>query len=189
MGEKIYWNEELYVRREKMKKKILLVILLLLVFLVASYVSVGAKTGTRVTGAMNYPDPWSSGWGWGELNIIIDPDGNLDANAAGFAKFRSYTVDDPKDWGGWYGSAVCGDLGEYDGNPAVVVVVEIEETTGANVFGVGQFMKFIIVDGGQNASEDMIGMITAPLVDDQPNCEFELPWFIWNAVGGNVTIH
>ena len=164
-----------------MKKKIVLTILLLLVFLVASYASVGAKTGTRVTGSMNYPmDP--SGWGWGQLNFIIDPD---TGNADGFAKFAGYFVDKPKDFS-WYASAVCGDIGFIDGNPAVVVVFQLEEATD---FTVGHYMKFLIVDGGQNASKDMMGLIW-PFPSAEPfSCSFESTFMDTMGVGGNITIH
>jgi len=169
-----------------MKKKILLVILLLVVFLVASYASVGAKTGIRVTGSMNYPDPWSSGWGWGQLNFIIDPD---TGDAAGFAKFTMYTVDKPKDFS-WYGSAVCGDFtADYDGNPAVVIVIKLEEASEATGFTVGHYLKFLIVDGGQNASKDILGLIFPFPSLSEPSCIFESPGFNIMGVGGNITIH
>ena len=174
-----------------MKKKILLVVLLLLIFLVASYASVGAKTGTRVTGSMNYPDPFSLELdpprGWGQINFIIDSEGNPEGNATGFAKFTGYTTVDkqPKDFS-WYGSAVCGEIVDYGRNPAVVVVVQIKEATHLPL---NQYLKFIIVDGGQNASEDMLGLIGAFPSLNKPSCSFEGPWMSWYAVGGNVTIH
>ena len=171
-----------------MKKKILLVILLLLVFLVASYASVGAKTGTRVTGSMNYP-MGSSGWGWGQLNFIIDPSGS----ASGFAKFSGYaTVDQhPKDFR-WYGSAVCGDVdNDYEGSgfPAVVVVIQLEEATEATPFAEGDYLKFLIVDGGQNASKDILGIILPFPSLSMPSCSFESSVGDTMGVGGNVKIH
>jgi len=178
-----------------MKKKIILVIMLLLVFLVASYASVGAKTGIRVTGSMNYQDPFSleddPPRAWGQLNFIIDPDGNPESNAAGFAKFAGYaTVDQqPKDFR-WYGSAVCGEINnDYGGYPAVVVVIQIEEATEATNMPLKSYLKFLIVDGGQNASKDTLGLIFPFMSVSKPSCSFGPSFFDIIGTGGNVTIH
>jgi hypothetical protein len=182
-------------KEKKMKKKTVLVILLLVVFLVESYASVGAKTVIRVTGSMNYQDPFSleddPPRAWGQLNFIIDPDGNPQNNATGFAKFAGYaTVDQqPKDFR-WYGSAVCGDFtADYDGNPAVVIVIQIEEATEATNMPLKSYLKFLIVDGGQNVSKDTLGLIFPFVSVSKPSCSFEPSDFNIMGVGGNVKIH
>lgn len=167
-----------------MKK--LFLVLTLVILLIGSVVVAKAANQTRITGGMNYPYA-DGGWAWAEMNITIDP---LTGEANGFGDYRSYSVDKPKDWGGWYGNAICGAVGEYEGMPAAVVVLQLEETTD---FTVGQYIKFLIADGGQPATEDFVGLIVFPPADIQPNCDFEMPLpyegFTWYGVGGNITIH
>jgi len=166
-----------------------LVFVLVLILLVASVVAVNAAAKLRVTGGINYPYPPDllTGWAWGEMNITIDQDGK----AEGMFRYKSYTVDKPKDFGGWIGEPICGALGEYMGLPTVAIVVRVADTVDAPEW-VGKYAKFTASDGGPKAEDDLVGLVAwgpeGP-VDEQPECVFEEPFFAWPGVNGNFTIH
>jgi len=167
-------------------KKVILVAILVAMLLAGIVLVASAKGLIKVTGSMNYP--YGDGWGWAQMNIKLDP---ATGEAVGFGQYRSYSnPDNPKEFGGWRGKAVCGEYGEYNGDPAVVAVLQLEETTN---FVVGQYIKFVMTDGGPDASDDMVGLIAFPPVDEHPGCDFEDPmpfeWAVWYGVNGNVMIH
>ncbi|MEJ2759745.1 MAG: hypothetical protein P8046_14800, partial [Anaerolineales bacterium] len=107
----------------------------------------------------------------------------------GFINYRSYSEEKPKNLGGWKGTPICGEYSTYNGFPAVVLVVQLDE---ADVWTAGDYVKFMMVDGGQNATEDLLGLIVFPPIPEPPNCDFELPpdipGFSWYGVNGNLTI-
>lgn len=166
-------------------KRVLLVTALVAILLVGSVIVADAAKMRRITGAMNYEYDYA-GWAWVELNVTFDP---ATGEANGFTHYKSYTIEKPKDWGGWDGEAVCAALTEFNGAPAVIMVVEIVAVRGEDPLAVGQFVKFITSDGGPHASNDQVGLMIFPPVEDEPDCSYIEPFYSWYGVNGNVTIH
>jgi len=171
-------------------RKWMLVFVLVVILLVGSVAAANASARLRVTGGINYPYPpdTQSGWAWAEMSITIDSAGN----AEGMMRYKSYTVDKPKDWGGWVGEPICGAFGEYMGLPTVSIVFRVEDTVDAPSW-IGKYAKASISDGGQNAQNDLLGLVVWDLengpVEEMPSCDFEEPFFAWPGVNGNFTIH
>ena len=168
-------------------KKVILVAILVAVLLAGIVLVANAKGLVKVTGSMNYP--YGPGWGWVQLNVKIDPSTHA---VEGFIKYRSYDNEGmPPEFGGWYGIPICGDYKITDnGDPAVSLVVQLSEST---YWPNDYFVKFVVVDGGQNASQDWVGLVVFPPEPSQPGCDYEEPLdiegFSWYGVNGNVMIH
>lgn len=168
-------------------KKMILVLVLVLVLLLGTILVANAKGLIKVTGGMHYP--YGAGRGQVELNIRIDP---ATYEMTGFVKYRSYDNEgNPKEFGGWNGLPICGDYKlTEDGKPAVSIVLQLKDST---YWPNDYYVKFNVIDGGQNSQQDLAGLVVFPPVDNQPSCEFEdaldIPGFTWFGVGGNVMIH
>lgn len=173
-------------------RKLILALVLVATLLVVTVLAASAAKMVRVTGGVNYPyrdGPEDEiGWAYYAGNITID---SVTGDAEGFTHYKSYSVEKPKDWGGWNGEAVCGAVGDIDGVPTVVYVVRVVEASDPS--WVGKYAKVSITDGGQNAAEDMVGLVVWDLVNGpveiMPSCDFELPFYAWPGVNGNLTIH
>ena len=88
---------------------------------------------------------------------------------------------------------VCASMGELDGLPTVAFVIEIVETK-MDPSWVGKFAKVTMTDGGQNASQDWLGIVewdfgTNSPVAKQPLCDFAPPIVMYPSQNGNLTIH
>lgn len=167
-------------------RRVLLVTVLVVILLIGSVAAVNAAKMRRVVGGMNY-DYDAAGWAWFELNVTYDP---VTEEVNGFTHYKSYTTEKPKDWGGWRGEPVCANFTEYEGNPAVIMVVRIVEALGDNTVTPGWFVKFLTADGGPHASNDYAGLMIFPPIEEEPDCSFDDPIFWdWYGVNGNITIH
>ena len=166
-------------------RRVLLVTVLVVILLIGSVAAVNAAKMRRVTGAMNYNYD-AAGWAWFELNVAFDP---ATQEASGWTHYKSYTTEKPKDWGGWRSEPVCAALTEYEGDPAVIMVVEIVEVIDDSSLTVGEYVKFLVSDGGPHASNDLAGLMIFPPVADEPDCSFQDIFWSWYGVNGNVTIH
>lgn len=162
-------------------KKLLLILTLVLVLLVGSVIAARAASPTRIAGSMNYP--YYDGWAWATMNVAVDPD---TGEASGFIHYKSYPTEKIEEWYGWTGEPVCGSFVEYEGMPAAVLVIKIVEAPDMES---GTFLKILVADGGQNASEDLIGLIIFPPQESDPGCGFVEPYYEWFGVNGNITIH
>lgn len=166
-------------------KQILIAVGLIAILLAATTLVASAKPAFgRITGGINYPYDLA-GWAWAEINITFDP---VSGDADGFLHYKSYTVEKPKDWGGWIGEAICADLGEFNGLPAVSLVVQVVD----GGWTTGYYAKFIIADGGLKG-DDWVGLSVWDLengpVPDHPGCEYQDPFYPWPSVNGNLTVH
>ena len=166
-------------------RKILIAVGLVVVLVLGTVVVAGAEPAFgRLTGGGN----WFydvAGWAWGRMNVTWDP---VTGEADGFLKYTSYTEEKPKNFGGWEGEVLCTAVGEYDGMPAVSLVVQVVEAT---YWIPGYYAKFIVADGG-NEEQDWLGLsvwgATGP-VPDHPGCEYLEPFYAWPVDHGNFTIH
>ncbi len=170
-------------------RKWVVIFIVVAILLVGTVMAANAAAKLRVTGGINYPYPpdTQAGWAWAEMNVAIDADGSAD----GMLRYKSYTVEKPKDWGGWIGEPICGAFGEYLGLPTVSIVFEVIDTVDAPSW-VGKYAKASITDGGPKAEDDLVGLVVWGLdgpVATMPTCEFEAPFFAWPGVNGNMTIH
>ena len=172
-------------------RKLFLILIIVVILLVGTVlVASAAKNRIRVTGGFNNTF-FGMGWEWINVNILLDPD---TFEAEGNAKYSVYEDAYGRNLKfGWRGEVVCASMGELDGMPTVAVVIEIVETK-MDPSWVGKFAKTTMTDGGQNASEDWLGIavwdfVNNTPVDYQPTCEFTAPLVMYPSQNGNLTIH
>jgi hypothetical protein len=178
---------------EKMKTRKLFLVLGLVVILLAGTVLVAnAADKIKVTGGSNNTF-FYQGWEWIDVNVTIDPE--TDA-AEGKLRYRVYEyADDPKIFYSWEADPICGTLTEVDGVPTISLVFEITEVKNMPADWIGKYAKISISDGGQNASEDMLGIVVWDFYTNQPvsemptSCEYEVPVVEYPSQNGNLTIH
>jgi hypothetical protein len=168
-----------------MKQRVLHVLVMaLLLSAVGAVPSSGTDAGRKVTGGMGWWFP--EGRGWVELNIQeVGP-----GEAKGWVNLKEY--DELLGWRRWKGRAICVAFDVLDGEPAAAFVVQIERFSGWGYPGeaAGQYVKLWGIDGGTPAAAgDWAGLIVFPPVDEQPSCEYELPWAAWPLNSGNMVIH
>lgn len=176
-------------------RKMFFVLVLAALLLLGTVLVASAANTARLTGSFHY-DYEETGRAWSTLNVSFDP---VTYDAEGVIHYRVYGVNEnPKEWESWVGEPVCAALGEIDGHPAVSLVVQVVEQNNIDPAWVEEYpyMKYTVIDGGQNASEDWFGLVVWDLLNnhpvaDMPSCEFEepLPFAIWPGVHGNFTIH
>ena len=172
-------------------RKIFLVLVMVAILLLGSVLVVSAaKNKIRVTGGFNNTF-FGMGWEWINVNMLLDPD---TFEAEGKVKYSVYEDAYGRNLKfGWRGEVVCASAGELDGIPTVAFVVEIVEQK-MDPSWVGKFAKVTVTDGGENASEDWLGIavwdfVANTPVDDQPECEFAAPVVMYPSRNGNLTIH
>ena len=165
-----------------MKKRLILIVLLVAVLVLGTVFAAYARSGGRITGAMKAE--YFTGWNWLQINVdASDPE-----FPSGFIKYRSWTLA-PNEWGYWRAEPVCVSFGEYEGKPAASVVAIVTEEDSEST-EVGQYATALFVDGGPNAKNDLIGVVTWFQDDVIDDCAFNDNWFMsWSGVGGNITIH
>lgn len=173
-------------------QKLFLVLVLVVILLLGTVVAASAANKIIVTGAVNNTY-FGMGWEWSYGPTFIDPVTHV---ADGKSTYRVYMYDEnnQKYWMSWVGEAVCGELGEFNGMPTVAVVTKIVAQKNIDPSWIGKYLKTTISDGGQNASEDMIGIVVWDFennypVDYQPSCDFEEPLVWYYSQNGNFTIH
>jgi len=177
--------------RNMKTRKIFLVLVMVAILLLGSVLVVSAaKNKIRVTGGFNNTF-FGMGWEWINVNMLLDPD---TFEAEGKVKYSVYEDAYGRNLKfGWRGEVVCASAGELDGIPTVAFVVEIVEQK-MDPSWVGKFAKVTVTDGGENASEDWLGIavwdfVANTPVDDQPECEFAAPVVMYPSRNGNLTIH
>ena len=172
-------------------RKIFLVLVLVVILLVGSVlVASAAKNKIRVTGGFNNTF-FGMGWEWINVNFELDPDTQ---KAEGKVKYSVYEDAYGRNLKfGWRGELICASMGDLDGVPTVAFVVEIVEQK-MDPSWVGKFAKVTVTDGGQNASEDWLGIVEWDFlantpVSYQPTCDFAAPLVMYPSQNGNMTIH
>lgn len=169
-----------------MKKRIAVLLVLVPVLLVLGGTSsAGADAARKVTGGFQWSSPQSRAWA--EVNVSeIGP-----GRAKGSVNFKEY--DEILGWRRWKAHAVCVAFGEgFDGEPAATFVAQIDRISGWTFPGenAGQYMKLWTSDGGTPATNgDQAGLVVFPPKDEQPNCDYELPWTNWPLSAGNLVVH
>jgi len=172
-------------------RKLFLVLVVVAILLLGSVLVVSAAQSTiRVNGGFNNTF-FGMGWEWINVNILLNPD---TFEAEGNVKYSVYEDAYGRNLKfGWRGEVVCASAGDLGGMPTVAVVVEIVEQK-MDPSWVGKFAKVTMTDGGQNASEDWLGIavwdfVANTPVDYQPTCEFTAPLVKYSSQNGNLTIH
>jgi hypothetical protein len=175
-------------------RKLFLILGLVVILLLGTVLVANAANKIIVTGAVNN-SYFGMGWEWSYGPTFIDP---VTQEAVGKSTYRVYLYDESnkKYWMSWVGESVCGALGEFDGKPTVAVVTQIVSQKNIDPSWVGKYLKTTISDGGENASQDIIGVVVWDLeengpVDYMPSCDFEKPMedFWYYSQNGNFTIH
>ena len=172
-------------------QKLFLATILVLILLLGTALVASAADNIRVTGGVNN-SLFGVGWEWIRVNLTIDP---VTHEAIGETIYMFYEDEYGKEVKfSWRGEAVCAAMGEFEGLPTVAVVTKVVEQRGIDPSWVGKYVKTTISDGGQNASEDIIGIVefdydNGSPVTDQPSCEFEEPFIWYPSQNGNLTIH
>lgn len=179
-------------------RKLFLMLVLVAMLLLGTVLVANAADKIRLTGGINNSF-FGMGWEWMDLNVTLDPAAPATDNTDGKVQYRVYAYADgnQKYWESWVGEPVCGALGELNGAPTIALVVKITEVKNIDPTNwVGRYMKVTLSDGGQNATEDIIGIVVFDYVNmspviDQPSCEFEVPepWFSYPSQNGNLMIH
>jgi hypothetical protein len=160
-------------------KKLHLVVSLAAVLLLASVMVVSAAPKRAITGAVNYP--WVDGRGWLEINVHQTETGEV----FGRVRYKALTSE-TNGWRKWDSTPICMSFDVYEGNPAASLVFQINDITPGGLGVPGQYIKIWVVDTGPQ--NDLVGMNVYPPVDDQPNCDYELPFFFLTAEHGNYVI-
>ena len=178
-------------------RKSILVLVLVVILLLGSVLVSSAENKIMLTGGANNSF-FGLGWEWMGYNVTLDPSAPLTDNADGKVRYKVYEYDEnnQKPWGSWGGEPVCGALGEFNGAPTIALVIKVTEVKNIDPYWIGKYMKVTVSDGGQNASEDTIGILvfdydTMSPVDYIPSCEYEVPGpYSWYpSQKGNLTIH
>ena len=174
-------------------RKLFLVLILVVILLLGSVLVVSAANSKiRVTGGFNNTF-FGIGWEWINVNILLDSEtfaakGNLKYSVFEDEHGRNVKFS-------WRGEPVCAAAGELDGLPTVAVVIKIVEQKNMDPTWVGKFAIITFSDGGQNASQDMLGIAgwdflnNSPLDHQPESCDFVAPWVIYPSQNGNLTIH
>ena len=163
-----------------MKKRLLLMVVIIVGLVLGTVFVAYAGSKGKITGSMKAV--YGTGYNWFQVNIHVDPSGE----PSGFAKYRSWT-EAPNEWGYWIAEPICVSFVEYGGMPAAILVTRFTEDDEDLL--VGQYAKSIIVDSGSNAKNDMLGLVVWPPVNDELDCSYQEPFWLWSGVGGNITIH
>jgi len=172
-------------------QKLFLVLIMVVIFLLGTVLAASAANKIRLTGGANNTY-FGLGWEWIDLNISLDPD---TGDAEGKARYRVYEyADDPKVFYSWVAEPICGAMGVYDGVPTMAFVIKIVEQKNIDPAWVGKYAKMSISDGGQNASQDILGIVVWDLINntpvsEQPSCDFAVPLIAYPSQNGNLTIH
>ena len=172
-------------------RKLFLVLVLVVILLIGTVLVASATNKIRLTGGINNTF-FGFGWEWMVANVSIDP---VTSEAEGMTNYKVYVGDEnPKYWESWTGEPVCGALGDIEGIPTIALVIKIEEQKNIDPDWVGKFLKITLSDGGQNASEDMVGIVVWDFVEnspvpEKPSCDFEEPVIAYPSQNGNLSIH
>jgi len=172
-------------------RKLFLVLILVVILLLGSVLVVSAAKHTiRVTGGFNNTF-FGMGWEWINVNILLDPDTFEAEGKVNYSVYEDAYGRNLKF--GWRGEVICASAGKLDSMPTVAVVVEIVEQK-MDPSWVGKFAKVTLTDGGQNASEDWLGIAVWDFdnntpVTEQPSCGFAAPLVSYPSQNGNLTIH
>ena len=172
-------------------RKLFLVLVLVVVLLLGTVLTASADDKIRVTGGVNNTF-FGVGWEWMNVNFSLDP---ITYDASGTVRYMVYEDEHGKELKfSWRGEIVCAALGEFNGVPTVSLVIRIVEQRNIDPGWVGKYAKTTISDGGQNASEDMVGIVVWDFpnnspVDYQPSCGFDEPRIWYFSQNGNFTIH
>lgn len=178
-------------------RNLFLAIVLTAILLLGTVLVASAADKILLTGGINNTY-FGFGWEWMNFNVSIDPAAPPTDNTDGKVHYRVY-IDDgsPKEWENWIGEPICGAFGYLNDVPTIALVVKILEVKNIDPAWEGKYLKVTLSDGGQNASEDMVGivefdLINAQPVPDQPSCDFVEPEDIlvqYPSQNGNLTIH
>ena len=172
-------------------RKLFPVLVLVVVLLLGTVLTASADNKIRVTGGANNT-LFGFGWEWINVNFSLDP---MTYDASGTIRYMAYEDEYGKEIKlSWDGEVICAALGEFNGLPTVAIVTKIVDERNIYPDWVGKYMKTTVSDGGQNASEDMVGITVWDFennspVDYQPSCGFEEPLIWYFSQNGNFTIH
>jgi hypothetical protein len=172
-------------------RKLIVALGLVVLLLVGSVLVASAADKIKLTGSANNTY-FGLGWEWIDANVTVDP---MTGDADGKLRYRVYEyADDPKVFYRWTGEPVCGALGDIDGVPTLALVIQIQEVRNIPEEWVGRYAKITVTDGGENASQDLFGIVVWDFennmpVSEQPTCKFAEPFIAYSSQNGNLTIH
>ena len=146
-------NEE----SKKMKtRKLILVFCLVVVLLLVTVITASAADKIRLTGGFNNTY-FGLGWERIDVNVALDP---VTFDADGKVRYSVYEyADDPRINYSWAAEPICGSLGEFQGAPTIALVIRIDEVKNIPELWVGRYAKITMTDGGENASNDLLGIV------------------------------
>jgi hypothetical protein len=161
-------------------KKLIFVMSLAAILLIASVLVVNAAEIRGVSGSVSYP------YGDGVARFELSAHQSATGDVSGMFRYKSITSTS----NGWFrqdATVICLAFDEYEGSPAVTIVAQLDHVDEGGDGAPGQYLKFWVVDTGP--SNDLAGLVIWPPVDDQPDCDYELPFYLWPAEHGNLVIH
>jgi hypothetical protein len=117
---------------------VLLISMMAVCLVLGGSVSATADTARKITGGFISRGFFTVAQGW--FNFSIHEVGSGPDGARGWVKWKEY--DEDLGWRRVQARAICVAFGEYVGQPAATVVVQIDNRTGWGEGNPGDYMKF-----------------------------------------------